>query len=309
MEKIAQSVTQLIGNTPLLELSRLARKVCPNVRLLAKIERNNPAGSSKDRVALAILEDAEEKGLLCPSTVLIEPTSGNTGVALAMLASVKGYRAIVVMPENASEERKTLVKAYGAELVLSPASEGMKGAIERAETLKNSLPSALILGQFTNACNPLAHYQTTGVEIWRDTAGKVDAFVCGIGTGGTLSGVGKYLKEQNADVKVFGVEPASSPVLTAGKGGAHGIQGIGAGFVPETLDKSLLDGVLTVTDEEAYEYARLLAKKEGVLAGISSGAAVAGAVKVAANEEFRGKTVVVLLPDTGERYLSTDLYK
>ncbi len=308
MANIVPSLEGLIGNTPLMELNRLAGSLGLKARLLAKLESFNPAGSAKDRVALAMLEQAEQSGRLKPDTVILEPTSGNTGIGLAAVASARGYRTVIVMPDTMSQERRLLVKAYGAELVLTDGAKGMQGAIDKAEELAASLPDAMIAGQFVNPANPAAHEATTGPEIYRDTDGEVDAFVAGIGTGGTVTGVGRYLKAQNPAVRVIGVEPSGSPVLLGGKAGKHGLQGIGAGFVPDNLDRSVVDEVLTVTEEEAYAMGRLLARKEGLLAGISSGAALAAAVAVAKRPEYAGKTVVVLLPDTGDRYLSTPLF-
>lgn len=309
MEKIYSGADALIGGTPLLELNNIKKELSLNCRLLAKLESFNPGGSAKDRVAKSILDEGEKAGVINKNTVIIEPTSGNTGIGLAALCAVRGYKCIIVMPENMSEERKMLISAYGASLVLTPANEGMDGAIRKANELLKEIPNSIIAGQFTNPANPKAHYDTTGREIFDDTDGCVDIFVCGVGTGGTITGTGRYLKEKKGDIKVVAVEPASSPVLSGGKKGAHGLQGIGAGFVPEVLDTSVYDTVETVTEEEAFEHARLLAKKEGVLAGISSGAALCAAVKECKKTENANKTVVVLLPDTGERYLTTDLFK
>ena len=308
MERIFHSMEELIGSTPLLELKRIEEKEGLNVRLLAKLERCNPAGSSKDRVAKAILDDAEKCGRLTKDTVIIEPTSGNTGIGLAALAACRGLRAIIVMPDTMSVERRLLITAYGAELVLSDGSRGMAGAIEKAEELAASLPNSLIAGQFVNPANPAAHYETTGPEIWRDTDGKLDIFVAGVGTGGTLSGTGKYLKEQKSGIEIIGVEPAGSNVLSGGAPGAHGLQGIGAGFIPKNLDMNVLDEVITVTEKEAYSAGRDLARYEGLLCGITSGAALHAAIKEAKRTENAGKTIVVLLPDTGERYLSTPMF-
>lgn len=305
---IYSSMEALIGNTPLLELSRLARAEGLSARLLAKLEFRNPAGSVKDRVALQMLRDARERGLLTADSVIIEPTSGNTGIGLAAVAAAWGCRVLIVMPDNMSAERRKLMKAYGAELVLTPGSLGMRGAMEKAEALHRALPNSFIAGQFTNPANPRAHFHTTGPEIWRDTGGNVDMFVAGVGTGGTLTGVGRFLKEKNPAIRVAAVEPAGSAVLSGGPAGPHGLQGIGAGFVPETLDTGVYDEVVTVTEAEAFACARALARREGVLAGISSGAAVCAAVRLAKRPENRGKTIVTLLPDTGERYLSSDLY-
>ena len=309
MERIYTSAQQLIGNTPLLRLCRLEQAEKLQAAVLAKLEMFNPAGSVKDRAALSMLDDAEKRGVLNKNTVIIEPTSGNTGIGLCAVAAVRGYRCVIVMPASMSVERRKIMAAYGAEVVLSPAEEGMSGAIRMAKELAGKYPDSLIPGQFENPANPMAHYCTTGPEIWADTDGKVDIFVAGVGTGGTVSGTGKYLKERNPGVKVVGVEPADSPVLTAGKAGKHGIQGIGAGFVPEALDPSVLDEVITVTTEEAYRFARRMGAEEGVLVGISAGAALCAAVKLAKRPEYAGKNIVVLLPDSGERYLSTDLYR
>ena len=305
--RIYESVEQLIGNTPLLRLNRLCKGL--KAEVLVKIERFNPAGSAKDRVALAMLDAAEAAGKLMPDSVVIEPTSGNTGIGLAMVAAIRGYRAIIVMPDTMSVERQKLMTAYGAELVLTPGKEGMKGAIAEAERLAKELPNALIPDQFANPANPEAHYRTTGPEIWRDTAGKVDAFVAGIGTGGTISGVGRYLKEQNPAVRVVGVEPASSPLLSQGKAGPHGLQGIGANFVPAALDTKIYDELITVTEEQAFAAGRAVAKQEGLLVGISSGAALHAAMELAKRPEYAGKTIVALLPDLGDRYLSTTLFE
>lgn len=305
---IHTSVAELIGNTPLLELANFERNNQLPAKLVAKIEFFNPAGSAKDRVAKAILEAAEKEGKLDADTVIIEPTSGNTGIALAALAAARGNRAIIVMPDTMSIERRLLMSAYGAEVVLSDGARGMAGAIEKADEIAAGIPNSLIAGQFTNPANPAAHKATTGPEIWRDTEGNVDILVAGIGTGGTLSGAGAYLKEQNPAVQVIGVEPAGSPVLTEGHGGAHKIQGLGAGFVPDTLDTTVYDEVIAMPDEEAMQVARELAAKEGLLVGISSGAAVAAAARVAKRPENAGKTIVVVLPDTGERYLSSELF-
>jgi len=309
MAKIHTSVEQLVGNTPLIRLVKTEKELGLKAILLAKLERFNPAGSSKDRVALSMLDSAEREGTLTKGSVVIEPTSGNTGIGLACFAAIRGYRAIIVMPETMSEERKQLMRAYGAELVLTDGSLGMQGAIAKAAELEQSIKGSVVMGQFDNKANPKAHYDGTGPELWHDTDGRLDLFVAGIGTGGTISGVGRYLKEQNAEIEVVGVEPASSPFITKGICGAHGLQGIGAGFIPENLDMSVVDRVLTVEDEEAYRYGRLLATKEGILSGISSGAALCGAVKEALKEENKGKTITVLLPDTGDRYLSTDMFK
>ena len=306
--KIAQNITDLIGSTPLISLSRFGSAHNVKVTLLAKLEGENPAGSAKDRVAAAMIAAAETEGKLRAGSTIIEPTSGNTGIGLAMVAAVKGYKMILTMPDTMSEERRRLLRAYGAELVLTEGKLGMTGAIAKAQELAASIPDSFIPGQFDNPANPAAHYATTGPEIWADTDGKVDAFVAGIGTGGTITGVGKYLKERNPAVQIIGAEPAGSPVLTSGAAGPHGLQGIGAGFVPAVLDMSVVDEVLTVAEEEAYAAARTLAQREGVLVGISSGAALVAAVCYASRPENEGKTVVVLLPDTGDRYLSTALF-
>lgn len=309
MGKIFGSVTELIGNTPLLDAKNFAAKVGFNGRLLVKLEYFNPAGSVKDRIAKAMIERAEQEGKLKAGSVIIEPTSGNTGIGLASFAAARGYRAILTMPETMSVERRQLLKAYGAEIVLTEGAKGMKGAIAKAEELAKEIPGAFIPSQFTNPANPAAHEATTAPEIWNDTDGKVDVFVAGVGTGGTLSGVGKFLKSKNPAVKVVAVEPATSPVLSQGKAGAHKIQGIGAGFVPETLDTAIYDAIVPVTNEDAFKFGREFARAEGVLVGISAGAALAAAVELAKRENFAGKTFVVLLPDTGDRYLSTDLFK
>ena len=302
------SMEQLIGNTPLMELCRLEKELGLSARLLVKLERFNVAGSTKDRVAKCMLDEAEKSGKLKPGGTVIEPTSGNTGIGLAAVAAVRGYRAIIVMPDTMSKERRTLMTAYGAELVLSDGTNGMAGAIAKAEELQKEIPGSIIAGQFVNPANPLAHYETTGPEIWQDTEGNVDVFVAGVGTGGTVTGVGRYLKEQKKAVRVVGVEPAGSAVLSGRPAGKHNLQGIGAGFVPEVLDLSVMDEILPVTEEEAYEAARLLGKKEGLLVGISSGAALHAGIGVALRPENAGKTVVVLLPDMGDRYLSTVLF-
>lgn len=308
MSNIYTSVSQLIGRTPLLELCNIEKTEGLNVRLLAKLEGFNPAGSAKDRVARNMIEDAEKKGILKPGSVIIEPTSGNTGIGLCSVAASRGYKCIIVMPDSMSMERRLLMTAFGGELVLTPGAQGMSGAIAKAEELAAQIPDSFIAGQFVNPANPEAHYLTTGPEIWEDTDGTVDIFVAGIGTGGTITGTAKYLKEQNPNVKIVGVEPADSPLLTEGRSGAHGIQGIGANFVPEILDKNLLDEVLTVTTEEAYIAGRRVGTREGVLAGISGGAALHAALLVAKRPENAGKTIVVLLPDSGERYLTTGMY-
>ena len=306
--RYADSADQLIGNTPLLRLRRIEEHFGLKATLLAKIEGFNPGGSVKDRVAKKMLDDAEKAGKLSKNSVIIEPTSGNTGIGLAAVAASRGYRCIIVMPDTMSKERQLLMKAYGAEVVLSDGKFGMKGAIELAEKLARQYPDSIIPGQFVNPSNPRAHYETTGPELWRDTEGCIDLFVAGIGTGGTVTGTGRYLKEQKPTLKVIGVEPKGSAVLSGGKAGPHGLQGIGAGFVPEILDASVCDEIFPVTEEEAYAMARLLGKKEGILAGISSGAALFAAAEAAKRPENEGKTIAVLLPDTGERYLSTDLF-
>ena len=306
---IYKSVTELIGNTPLLEAGNFAAKVGFNGRLLVKLEYFNPAGSVKDRIAKAMIETAEREGKLKKNSVIIEPTSGNTGIGLASFAAARGYRAILTMPETMSVERRQLLKAYGAEIVLTEGAMGMKGAIAKAEELAKEIPNAFIPSQFTNPANPAAHEATTGPEIWNDTDGAVDVFVAGVGTGGTLSGVGKFLKAKKPAVKVIAVEPATSPVLSQGKSGAHKIQGIGAGFVPDTLDTTIYDDIVPVANEDAFKFGKEFARAEGVLVGISSGAALAAAFELSKREDFAGKTFVVLLPDTGDRYLSTDLFK
>ncbi len=308
MSHIYQSADQLIGKTPLLELTHLERQYGLQARLLAKLEGMNPAGSAKDRVAKAMIEDAEARGILTKDSTLIEPTSGNTGIGLAAVAAARGYRLIIVMPDTMSVERCKLMRAYGAELVLSDGKKGMQGAIDKAEELARTIPNSLIAGQFVNPANPDAHYRTTGPEIFADTDGCVDAFVAGVGTGGTITGVGRYLKEQRSTIQIVAVEPATSAVLSGGTAGAHGLQGIGAGFIPEVLDQSVYDEVITVTDEDAMRTAREIGQKEGILVGISSGAAAFAAMGLARRPELKGKTIVVLLPDTGERYLSTALY-
>ena len=305
---ICKSIDELIGNTPLLELSNFEKNHGLNATILGKVEMMNPAGSIKDRVAKALLDSAEAAGKINKDTVLIEPTSGNTGIGLASLAAACGMRIIIVMPETMSIERRKLMKAYGAELVLTDGSKGMSGAIEKADQLHAEIENSFIPGQFTNPANPAAHEATTGPEIWKDTDGKVDIFVAGVGTGGTLSGTGKFLKSKNPNVKVVAVEPATSPVLSEGHGGAHGIQGIGAGFIPETLNTQIYDEVVTISDDEAFETGRELAAKDGLLVGISSGAAVAAARKLAERPENAGKTIVAILPDTGERYLSSAMF-
>ncbi len=308
MTKIYTSADQLIGKTPLLELTHLEKALGLEAKLVAKLEYFNPAGSVKDRIAKAIIEDAEATGRLKEGSVIIEPTSGNTGIGLASVAAAKGYRLIITMPETMSVERRQLIKAYGAELVLTEGSKGMKGAIAKAEELQAEIPGSIIAGQFINPANPKAHRETTGPEIWEDTDGEVDIFVAGVGTGGTVTGVGEYLKSQKADVKVVAVEPADSPVLSKGTSGAHKIQGIGAGFVPEVLNTGVYDEVIPVTNDDAFATGKLLGKNEGVLVGISSGAALWAAIELAKRPENKGKTIVALLPDTGDRYLSTPLF-
>lgn len=306
--RVYKNVFELIGNTPLVELTNYENNHGLDARLIGKVEYFEPAGSIKDRIAKAMIDEAEANGLLDADTVIIEPTSGNTGIGLAAIAAARGNRIIIVMPDTMSVERRKLMRAYGAELVLTPGAEGMKGAIAKAEELANEYPNSLIPSQFTNPANPAIHYQTTGPEIWEGTGGEVDILVAGVGTGGTISGTGAYLKEQNPDVQVVAVEPADSPVLSEGRSGSHGIQGIGAGFVPETLDTSVYDEVITITNEEAFEAGRELAAHDGLLVGISSGAAVAAAAKLAQRPENAGKNIVVILPDTGERYLSSAMF-
>ncbi|MDY5694142.1 MAG: cysteine synthase A [Eubacteriales bacterium] len=308
MSKIYTSVSQLIGNTPLVELTNIERELELKAKLIAKVELFNPAGSAKDRVAMAMILDAEEKGKLKNSTVIIEPTSGNTGIGIAAVAAARGYRVIIVMPDSMSIERRQLMKAYGAELVLSPGAEGMPGAIEAANKLAAEIPDSFVAGQFVNPANVKAHYTTTGPEIYADTDGAVDIFVAGVGTGGTITGVGKYLKEKKPSVKIVAVEPKGSPVLSKGKKGKHGIQGIGAGFVPEILDTGIYDEVIAVSDDDSFRMGRLIGAKEGLLVGISSGAALYAASELAKRDENAGKTIVALLPDTGDRYLSTKLF-
>lgn len=308
MSTIYTSVEQLIGNTPLVELTQIEKELGLKAKLIAKLELFNPAGSVKDRVALAMINDAEKRGVLNRDSVIIEPTSGNTGIGLASVAAARGYKLIIVMPDSMSVERRQIMKAYGAQLVLSPGAKGMPGAIELANQLAASTPNSFIAGQFVNPANVMAHYATTGPEIYSATDGKVDIFVAGVGTGGTITGTGKYLKEQNSNIKVVAVEPATSPVLSKGVKGPHGIQGIGAGFVPDILDTGIYDEIIPVKDEDAFTYGRMMGKKEGVLVGISSGAALAAAVELAKREENAGKQIVVLMPDTGDRYLSTKLF-
>jgi len=309
MEKIYHAVDELVGHTPLVRLHKIEANHGAKAEIVAKIEYFNPAGSVKDRVALNMIHDAERRGILTKDSVIIEPTSGNTGIGLCAIAAARGYRVIIVMPSSMSEERKLLMKAYGAELVLTDGKLGMSGAIAKADELAKEIPHAFVAGQFVNPANPEAHVLTTAPEIWEDTDGKIDFFACGVGTGGTITGNGRYLKEKNPQIKIVGIEPATSAVLSGGKAGPHGLQGIGAGFIPDVLDTSLIDEILTVTNEEAYEYGREIAQKEGILVGISSGAALSAAVRLAQREENRGKRIVVLLPDTGDRYLSTPLFQ
>ena len=309
MAQVKKQLTELIGHTPLLELERLEKAHNTQARIIAKLEYFNPGGSVKDRIALAMIEDAEKRGLLKEGATIIEPTSGNTGVGLAWVASVKGYKTILTMPETMSIERQNLLKALGAQLVLTPGSKGMSGAIEKANELRDNTPGAVILQQFENPANPRAHVHTTAQEIWEDMDGKVDVFIAGVGTGGTLSGVGEGLKQHNPQIEIIGVEPDSSAVLSGEKPGIHKIQGIGAGFIPNTLDTKVYDEVIPVSNEDSFEYSKYIAKEEGVLVGISSGAALKAAIEVAKRPEFKGKTVVALLPDSGDRYYSTDLFK
>lgn len=309
MSKIYTKATELIGNTPLLEVKNFCQaQGIENATILAKLEYLNPAGSVKDRIALKMIEDAEEKGILKPGATIIEPTSGNTGIGIASVAAAKGYKAILTLPETMSVERRNLLKAYGAELVLTEGPKGMKGAIAKAEELQQSIPGAVILGQFDNKANPAAHLATTGPEIWNDTDGKVDIFVAGVGTGGTVTGIGQYLKSKNPNIKIVAVEPADSPVLSGGNPGPHKLQGIGAGFVPSVLNTEIYDEIITITTDEAFDGGRTIAKKEGILVGITSGAAVAAAKKLALRPENAGKTIVALLPDSGDRYLSTAMF-
>lgn len=309
MAKIYNGTIDLIGNTPLVEVKNIEKELGLEARVLVKLEYFNPAGSVKDRIAKGMIEDAEEKGLLKEGSVIIEPTSGNTGIGLAAIAAAKGYRIILTMPETMSVERRNILKAYGAEIVLTEGAKGMKGAIAKADELAKEIPNSFIPGQFVNPANPAAHRATTGPEIWNDTDGDVDIFIAGVGTGGTLTGVGEYLKEKKPDVKIVALEPATSPVLSEGKSGAHKIQGIGAGFVPNTLNTEVYDEIIPVSNEASFEYGKIIAKEEGVLVGISSGAALYAAIEVAKRPEFKGKTVVALLPDSGDRYYSTDLFK
>ncbi len=308
MSKIYNGALELVGNTPLVEVKNIEEELGLEARILVKLEYFNPAGSVKDRIAKAMIEDAEEKGLLKEGSVIIEPTSGNTGIGLASIAAVKGYRIILTMPETMSVERRNILKAYGAEIVLTEGAKGMKGAIEKADELAKEISGSYIPGQFVNPANPEVHRKTTGPEIWKHTDGEVDLFIAGVGTGGTLTGVGEYLKSQNPDVKIVALEPASSPVLSTGKGGPHKIQGIGAGFVPDVLNTTVYDEIFTVENDDAFATGKLLAKKEGILVGISSGAALYGAIELAKRPENKGKTIVALLPDTGDRYYSTPLF-
>lgn len=308
MGKIYNDATELIGKTPLMRVSNIEKMFNLKSRILVKLEYLNPAGSVKDRIAKAMIEDAEKKGLLHKGSVIIEPTSGNTGIGLAAIAAVKGYRMILTMPRSMSIERRNILKAYGAEIVLTPPQDGMKGAISKANELASQIPDSFIPGQFENKSNPDAHIKTTGPEIWEDTNGEIDYFVAGVGTGGTISGTGKYLKSKNSEIKVIAVEPKSSNVLSGGKAGPHMIQGIGAGFIPETLDTTIYDEVIQIDNNDAFETAKLMAKNEGILVGISSGAALHGAIKLAEKEELKGKTIVVILPDSGDRYYSTALF-
>jgi cysteine synthase A len=306
--KIYRNVSELIGKTPLLELCNLENEFNLKAKIFAKLEYFNPAGSVKDRVALQMIEDAEENGILKKGSVIIEPTSGNTGIGLASVAASKGYRLIITMPETMSEERRKLIAAYGAELVLTDGSLGMSGAIQKAEELAKEIPNSIVAGQFVNPANPKAHFNTTGPEIWEDTDGSVDIFVAGVGTGGTITGTGEYLKSKNENIQIIGIEPCDSPVLSGGKSGPHPLQGIGAGFVPDVLNTEIIDEIITISGEQAFEASRLLAKKEGILVGISSGAALYSAIELAKKEENTNKNIVVLLPDTGDRYLSTELF-
>ena len=307
--KIAANISELIGRTPLMRLSNIEKEYGLNATLLAKLERMNPAGSAKDRIAAHMLDCAEKQGLIGPGATIIEPTSGNTGIGLAAVAASRGYRVILTMPDTMSMERRNLLKAYGAELVLTEGAKGMNGCVEKAEELKAQIPGSIIAGQFVNPANPEAHYLTTGPEIFEDTDGGVDVFVAGVGTGGTITGTGRYLHEKKPGVKVVGVEPASSPLLTEGRAGSHGLQGIGANFVPDALDVSVMDEIMTITEEEAYAMGRMMARREGILVGITSGAALAAAIRLAERPEYKGKTIVVLMPDTGERYLSSAMFQ
>lgn len=309
MSKIYTSTEQLIGKTPLVELINIEKELGLKAQIIAKLEYLNPAGSVKDRVAKAMIDDAEKNGILKPDSVIIEPTSGNTGIGLALIAATRGYRLIIVMPDNMSVERQKIMKAYGAELILTDGRLGMKGAIEKAELLSKEIPNSFVAGQFINPSNPEAHFNTTGPEIWNDTDGIIDIFVAGVGTGGTITGTGRYLKNKNPNIKVVAVEPSNSPILSSGKSGPHGLQGIGAGFIPEVLDTSVYNEIITVTEEDAYNASRLIGKKEGILAGISSGAAIHAAIMLANQKENANKKIVVLLPDTGDRYLSTPLFE
>ncbi len=308
MAKIFSSAEQLVGSTPLIRLKKIEKAFLTKAQIIAKLESFNIAGSSKDRVAVSMLDEAQKQGKLKEGSVIIEPTSGNTGIGLAMVSAARGYKLIIVMPENMSEERKKLISAFGAELVLTDASKGMAGAIEKAEELEKEIKGSMIAGQFYNPANPKAHFETTGPEIWEDTDGGVDIFVAGVGTGGTISGVGEYLKSKNKNIKIVAVEPESSPFLSRGEKGAHKIQGIGAGFVPKALNTEIYDEIITVSDEAAFEMGREIARKEGILVGISSGAALVGAIEIAKREENENKKIVVLLPDTGDRYLSTEMF-
>ena len=305
---IYKTASELIGNTPLLELSNIENEKSLSAKILAKLEYFNPAGSIKDRAAKAMIEDAEKKGLLNPDSVIIEPTSGNTGIGLAAVAAAKGYRLIITMPETMSVERRKLIAAFGAELVLTDGTKGMSGAIEKAGELSREIPNSIIAGQFVNPANAKAHFDTTGPEIWNDTDGEVDILVAGVGTGGTITGIGQYLKSKNPNIKIVAIEPVDSPVLSSGKAGAHGLQGIGAGFVPEILDTEVIDEIITVSTNDAYSASRMMATREGILVGISSGAALHGAMLLAEKQENENKNIVVILPDTGDRYLSTDLF-
>lgn len=309
MGNIYKSVSDLVGNTPIIELTNICRAFNLNARILAKLEYLNPAGSAKDRVARAMIQDAESRGLLSAGSVIVEPTSGNTGIGLAAIAASKGYKVVLTMPETMSAERRALLKAYGAQLVLTDGAKGMAGAIEKAAEIAAETPGSFLAGQFVNPANPMAHYVSTGPEIHRDTDGNVDIFVAGVGTGGTITGTGRYLKERISDVKIVGVEPAGSPYLTKGVAGSHGLQGIGAGFIPEILDLSLLDEIIPVADEDAYEMGRAMGQREGILVGITSGAAIWAAIELARRPENTGKTIVALLPDTGDRYLSTPMFE